>query len=372
MPRQSQGDVANRAFAAPYQIGKLGLMTVSRGPGARPRLRPPALPCQMHAMLKALSETPTLLGALCALGAVFCFSVNDTAIKFLSDGYALHEVVLFRSLIGMTVLLTVLLPLSGGLAALRTRRLALHLARGGCVVFANMTFFLGLASLQLADGVALFFVSPAIITVFSVIFLGEHVGPGRWAAIAVGLLGVLVILRPGTSVFQPAALLPIAAAFGYATLHMLTRYIGRTENAMSMSFYIQVTFIVVSAVTGLAIGDGRYASGLDGASLEFLLREWSMPHGRDWLVLIAVGVTSAFGGYLISQAYRVAEVAAVAPIEYVAMPLAVIWGVTVFGEWPDWIAVAGILLIIGSGLVMVLAEARGRHAGVPQTPRYRR
>jgi drug/metabolite transporter (DMT)-like permease len=326
----------------------------------------------MPAMLRSLSETPTLLGAICALGAVFCFSVNDMAIKFLSDGYALHEVVLFRSLIGLTVLLTILLPVSGGFTALRTRRLALHVARGACVVFANMTFFLGLASLHLADGVALFFVSPLIITVFSVIFLGEHVGQGRWAAIAVGLLGVLIVLRPGSSVFQPAALLPIAAAFGYATLHMLTRYIGRTENAMSMSFYIQLTFVVVSALTGLAIGDGRFSTGPENASLEFLLREWSMPHGRDWLVLIAVGVTSAFGGYLISQAYRVAEAAAVAPIEYVAMPLAVIWGVTVFGEWPDWIAVIGILLIIGSGLFMVLAEARARHAKVPTTPRYRR
>lgn len=325
----------------------------------------------MQAMLRSLSDNPTLLGALCALGAVFCFSVNDMAIKFLSDGYALHEVVLFRSLIGMAVLLIVLLPVSGGFAALRTRRLGLHLARGACVVFANMTFFLGLASLPLADGVAIFFVSPLIITVFSVIFLGETVGPRRWAAIALGLVGVLIILRPGTSVFQPAALLPFAAAFGYATLHMLTRYIGRTENALSMSFYIQLTFIVISGLTGLAIGNGQLA-GTGNASLDFLFREWVMPSGRDWWILFAVGATSAFGGFLISQAYRVAQAAVVAPFEYIAMPLAVIWGVLVFGDWPDLVAAVGIALIIGSGLFMVWRDAKDRRASVPDTPRYRR
>ncbi|MCV2864069.1 DMT family transporter [Albidovulum sediminicola] len=322
-------------------------------------------------MQTPLSDNPTLLGALCAIGAVFCFSINDMAIKFLSDSYALHEVVLIRALIGMAVLLALILPWSGGLAALRTRRLGMHLARGACVVFANMTFFIGLASLPLADGVAIFFVSPLIITVFSVIFLGETVGPRRWAALALGFLGVLIVLRPGTSVFQAAALLPVLAAFGYATLHMLTRYIGRTENALSMSFYIQLTFIGFSSLAGLAIGDGRFA-GTGNASLDFFLREWSMPSGRDWLVLLVVGIASAFGGFFISQAYRVAEAAVVAPFEYAAMPLAVIWGVIVFGDWPDGVALLGIALIIASGLTLVWREARARRETVPQTPRYRR
>ncbi|RYG90379.1 DMT family transporter [Loktanella sp. IMCC34160] len=322
-------------------------------------------------MFRSISDNPTLMGALCALVAVFCFSINDMAIKFLSGGYALHQVVLFRSLIGMVVLLTILLPLSGGLAALRTRRLGMHLLRGACVVFANMTFFLGLAALPLAEGVAIFFVSPLIITVFSVIFLKETVGPLRWAAIALGLVGILIVLRPGTEVFQPAALLPVAAAFGYATLHMLTRYIGRTESALAMSFYIQLTFILISSGMGVAFGKGQFA-GWDNASLDFMFREWVMPHGRDWLILVTVGAASAFGGFFISQAYRVAEAAVVAPFEYVAMPLAVFWGVLVFAEWPDGVAIAGIALIIGSGLFMVWREAKSRRAKVPDTPRYRR
>lgn len=321
-------------------------------------------------MIRPLPQSPALLGALSACVAVLCFSLNDVAIKFLSGDYALHQVVLIRALIGMVVLFTVLLPFAGGLAALRTRRLGLHLARGCCVVFANMAFFLGLASLPLAEGVAIFFVSPLVIAVGSVVFLKEHVGPRRWTAIAVGLAGVLVVLRPGTELFQPAALCPIAAAFGYAGLHMLTRHIGRTESAATMAFYIQLCFITVSAAVGLAAGDGRHA-GTGDASLDFLLREWTMPGARDWALLAALGVASAFGGYCISQAYRVAPAAAVAPFEYLAIPLSVLWGMAVFDEFPDTVALLGIALIAGSGLYMVWREARVRADG-PVGPRYRR
>ncbi|MCB1969883.1 MAG: DMT family transporter [Geminicoccaceae bacterium] len=311
------------------------------------------------------------LGALSALIAVFCFSINDMAIKFLSGGYALHQVVFIRALIGITILLTVLLPFSGGLAALRTHRFGMHMLRGLCVVFANMTFFLGLAALPLAEGVAVFFISPLVITVFSMIFLKEKVGPRRWAAIVIGLAGVLVMLRPGTGLFQPAALLPMVAAVGYASLHMLTRHIGRTESTLAMSFYIQITFILLSSTIGLAVGDGRYA-GTGNVSLDFFFRQWTMPDQRDWLILFALGLTSAFGGFFISQAYRVAEAALVAPFEYAALPLAVFWGFAVFGEWPDMTSLAGIALITGSGLFMIWREAVNRSIEVPDTPRYRR
>jgi drug/metabolite transporter (DMT)-like permease len=102
-----------------------------------------------------------------------------------------------RSVIGMVVLLSIIVPLEGGLKSLRTKRLHIHLIRGLCVVVANMTFFLGLAAMPLADTVAIFFIAPVIITIFSVIFLGEYVGPHRWGAVGVGLVGVLVMVRPG-------------------------------------------------------------------------------------------------------------------------------------------------------------------------------
>ncbi len=301
----------------------------------------------------------TMAGAGWAMGAVCCFSVNDVLIKLMSGDYALHQVIFVRSFVGIAFLSAFLLPAAGGLGALKTRRLGLHIARGGCVVFANLCFFMALAALPLAEAVAIFFVSPLLISVFSVIFLGEYVGPRRWAAIAVGLLGVFIVLRPGTEAFQTAALLPLAAAAGYAALHILTRRLGGTDGAVSMAMYIQLTFLATSGLFGLAFADGAFA-GSGHPSLAFLLRGWVWPGPTDALFMATVGVTSALGGYMISQAYRLSEAAFVAPFEYIAMPLAVLSGYFVFGELPDWIAVAGILLILGAGLVLIWREAVAR------------
>lgn len=312
-----------------------------------------------------------LIGALCAMAAAAFFSFNDMAIKFLSDGYALHQVVLIRSVIGMAVWLVIVMPLSGGWSVVRTKRLGVHILRGLCVVFANVCFFLGLAAMPLAGAVAIFFVSPLLITVFSVVFLGERVGPFRWGAIVIGFIGVLVMVNPSGDSFQIAALLPILAATGYAFLHILTRKIGGTESAATMLFYIQLTFIVSSIIVGLALGDGRF-DGSAHPSLEFLTRAWVIPAVSDWGILLAIGVASSGGGYLISQAYRLSEAAFAAPFEYLAMPLAILFGVLVFGEYPvlrDWF---GIALIIGSGLVLLWRESVKKRPLTETAPRLRR
>ena len=303
------------------------------------------------------AERSTPVGALWALVAVLCFSTNDVLVKFLSGGYPLYQLIFFRTVFGIAFIFAVLVPLTGGsLTMLKTRRLGLHLLRGCCVVFANFCFFLGLAAMPLASAVAIFFISPLAISVFSVVFLGETVGPRRWAAIVAGLLGVLVVLRPGTDAFQLAALLPLVAALGYAMLHILTRKIGGTENATAMAFYLQLTFFIFSGTAGLFLGDGRFET-FDHPSMEFLLRAWVWPAGFDLALIALLGITSSLGGFTIGQAYRRSEAAFVAPFEYAAMPLAVFWGLTVFGEWPDLWAWIGIALIMLSGLVLVWREA---------------
>ena len=322
-------------------------------------------------MKSIIQGNTAVFGSVSAVIAVFCFSINDVAIKFISNDYALHLVVLIRSLVGLTVLFLFIIPFSGGLPTLRTNRLGLHLLRGFCVVFANITFFLGLAALPLAEGVAIFFISPLLITVFSVLFLKETVGPRRWAAVVIGLIGVIVILRPGSASFQTASLLPLLAAFGYATLHMLTRYIGKTESAASMSFYIQVTFLIICLAFGLIIGDGKFSGGGD-PSLEFLFRAWSWPSSNHYLIMILIGAGSAFGGFFISQAYRISEAAVVAPFEYIALPIAIFWGVVIFGDWPDKTTLAGIALLLGSGLYIIWRETILKDAETLGTPRYRR
>jgi len=304
-----------------------------------------------------MQMSPAKLGAICASISVIFFSINDVAIKFLSGGYALHQVVLIRSVIGLLIIVAVIAPMTTGWAIARTKKLKMHMLRGLCVVFANMTFFLGLAAMPLADAVAIFFISPLVITLFSVLFLGEVVGPRRWAAIAVGFIGVVVMMRPGTQAFQVASLLPLAAAFCYAGIHIITRRIGGTESAATMAFYIQLMFIVVGVMFGLFVGDGRFGDQSD-PSLAFLLRAWSWPVVADYPIFLIIGVGIGIGGYLISQAYRVAEASYIAPFEYLALPISVIFGMIVFSEFPGVWDYLGMALILGAGLFTVWREAQ--------------
>ena len=146
-------------------------------------------------------------------------------------------------------------------------------------------------------------------------------------------------------------------------MQILTRRLGTSERASTIAFYSQTGFIVASVAIGLVAGDGRFAPE-DDASLAFLLRAWTMPSARDAALFLAIGVLNGIGGYLMSQAYRISRpVGPIAPFEYVALPMAVMWGVVFFGNWPDPITWAGMALICGSGLYVlhretVIARAR--------------
>ena len=311
--------------------------------------------------------SPGQLGALCAFTAVLFFSANDTTIKFLSDSYALHQIVLIRSAIGLILTLIFIAPFTGGLAVFRTKRLTQHMIRGCFTVGANMMLFLGLAAMPLADATAIFFISPILISLFSIIFLGETVGPWRWAAIVIGFVGVIIMIRPGTGSFQLASLFPLASALCYASLNTMTRRMGATEGATTLSIYIQLMFILVCLVIGLAVGDGRFGDQSD-PSMRFLLRAWDWPLPSDYGFFVLIGIGVAGAAFLISQAYRVAEAAFVAPFEYVAMPLAVLWGIVVFDEWPDAMAYLGMTFIIGAGVLSIWRES----VNANEVPRARR
>lgn len=303
--------------------------------------------------IAALPRAP-LTGVLAAIGGAAVLSVNDVAIKFLSGSYALHQVILTRSLISITFLL-VFMGLSGGYRQMLTRRPRGHLLRVSLVLVSNITYFLGLAALPLADAVAIAFVSPLVVTLLSVVILGETVGPRRWGAVVVGLIGVLVMMRPGAGALQPAAILVLISAFSYASTHMMTRRMRDTESAATLNFYVQCGFILVSATMGLTVGDGRFAGSSD-PSLAFLFRTWVWPPMADWPAFLATGLSVAIGGLMVSQAYRQCEAALVAPFEYAAMPLAILWGVTIFGQWPDATGWLGIALICGAGLYVLWRE----------------
>lgn len=304
------------------------------------------------------SRAPSnLLGIFCVIGAGAAFTTNDMAIKWMSGDYPLHQIVLTRSMTAILLTLAILVPMEGGYRNLLTRRWRLQLVRGGVVVVANIAFFLALSSLPLGEMTAIFFVAPLIITALSAVLLAEIVGRRRWAAVLIGLVGVAVMLRPGSAAFQWAALLPLIAAFCYALAQILARRLGNTEKASTMASYIHACFVVVSIAFGLSVGDGRFAGPDAGPQIDFLLRAWVWPNTTDTIIMLGLGVLNAVGGYLISQGYRLSEAALLAPFEYTALPLAVFWSVLMWGDWPDTTAWIGIALICGAGLYVFYRES---------------
>ena len=295
-----------------------------------------------------------ILGIACVVSAITLFVLQDAVIKWLSGAYPLHEIILVRSASAIGVTLFVM-RLEGGIHLLRTRRLGLLLTRSGLLVVANCAFYLALAAMTIAEATSIFFVAPLLITALSALVLREPVGPRRWAAVCIGLAGVIVMLRPGEGALQWVALLPIVAAGAYALMQTITRRLGTTERASTIAFYAQAGFIAASVAIGLVAGDGRFAPE-DDASLAFLLRAWTVPSIGDAALFLAIGVINGVGGYLMSQAYRISQPAAIAPFEYVALPMAVIWGVVFFGNWPDAITYVGMALICGSGLYVLHRE----------------
>lgn len=306
-------------------------------------------------MIKASDKAR--LSIACALGGSLAFSVNDITVKSFSASLPLHEVVLFRSLIALIFTLALLAPGKSVAEVFRTQRLAAHLFRGFCVVVSNLTYFAALASMPLAEASAIFFVAPLLITAASAFLLREHAGVWRWGALAVGMVGVLLIIKPGTVAFQWAVLLPLLSALAYAAMHTMTRQMGLTESAATMAVYIQLTFIASCLAMGIAFGDGSLA-GSGHPALEFLFRAWAWPSAMDLGLFLLAGVCSALGGYLISQAYRSSAASLVAPFEYSALVLAAFWGFVIWGEVPGAVSAFGLVLILLSGVVIALREAR--------------
>ncbi len=310
-------------------------------------------------MLSRVRAEPQLQGVCCIILGAAALSTQDVVIKWMSGSYPLHEIVLARASVAM-ILTLIIVHFESGLSGLRTRHPVPLIGRGLLLVVANMSYFLALASMQIAEAMAIFFVGPLFITMLSVPFLGEKVGLVRWSAVLMGMAGVIVMLRPGAGVIQLVALLPVLAAFCYAVMQIITRRIGVVYKASTLAFYIHFTFVIASSLFGLAFGDGRFAGSGD-PSLEFLFRAWSWPSPQDALLMLLCGSLAAVGGYMISQAYRLAEATAVAPFEYSALPLAMIWGVVIWGDWPDAVGLIGILLIVGGGLFVFYRESlKGR------------
>lgn len=312
-----------------------------------------------QAALAVEQENAPLKGIAFLVVGLSLFSVQDVIVKLLSGSYPTHEIVFVRGLIAMLPILAIV-HLEGGFRLLRTARLPALMLRGLCGFTCFTAYYLAIAALPLADAVTLFYASPLFVTALSIPVLGERVGAKRWLAVFVGFGGVVVMMGPAGGSLDPAMLLALGAAVAYAGQILMTRRLSRSERASTLAFYAMLTFILASGLVGLAIGDGRYAA--EGhPSLAFLLRPWVWPQGHDLLLLIACGLIAGAGFYCLSQAYRMGQVSVVAPFEYSSLPWAILWGYLIWSDLPGPATLAGVVLVVGSGLYIIHREGvRGR------------
>ena len=289
---------------------------------------------------------------LCA--GLFIFSFQDVIIKQLSDDYPVHELVFVRGLVA-TPLLLLLVHFESGFASLRTDHAWQHLLRSLLMFCSYLFYYLAIAAIPITTAVSLFFTAPLFITALSVPFLGERVGFRRWMGVIAGFVGVIIMLRPGAEVFEPAAVLPLLSAFTYSCSQMLARRLGMTDSASAMAFYTAMIFTYIGGLMGFVIHLSGFAPA-DHPSLDFLLKAWKMPGGLEFAMILTIGVISAMGFYLLSQAYKVGAATVVAPFEYTSMLWAIILTFLVWGTAPDIYTFIGALIIVGAGVYVLGRE----------------
>ncbi len=294
--------------------------------------------------------------ALC-LGSLV-FSLQDSAIKSISGAEAVTLAIVFRAFISLPIL-AVMTYFQGGLGQLRDKHWPLLLLRGAILLVSYTSYFMAFPALPLAEAIALYFMVPLIVTILAVPMLGERVGWKSWAAVSLGLVGVFVILKPGTALFNPAALLSLISAFTYSTAQLLARKYGSHTRATVMAFYQNAFYLVgASAIAGLITVLGLKPPG--HPSLDFLFRAWAVPSLHDALLMGACGVIAAFGSTLLSQAYRIGEANVVTPFEYTGMIWAGIFGFLFFGEIPQLTTFIGMGLIALAGILALRAATSNR------------
>jgi drug/metabolite transporter (DMT)-like permease len=282
---------------------------------------------------------------------VFTFTIQDAIIKNISGIYPVTQVVAIRSLVALPILAGIV-QVEIGLKALFSPRAGWLTLRAFTLFLSYTTYYLAFPVLPLAEAVALFFTAPLLITVLAGPVLAEKIGWRSWAAITVGLAGVVIMLRPGTALFEPAAVLSLLSALLYAAAALMTRRLGIAEKASVMTFYS--VWVYLAAAIGLAVLlQGAEISTTSHPSLSFLLRPWGKPTGSDFLLMAACGVIAAIAMTLLTNAYRAAPANIVAPFEYTGILWLPLWGFMFFSEIPRWTTALGALLIIASGIAVL-------------------
>ena len=297
-----------------------------------------------------------ILGATCLVLAMLIFSFQDIAVKWIGGDYPIMEIVIFRSLIALPCTF-IFLHYEGIRGLPTTQQSLLEYIRGLFLFLSFTTYMMAVTALPLADVAAIRNSGPLMITLLSVIWLGEKVGPRRWLALFVGLIGVLLIIKPGSTTFNLGSLFALIATLFYALNVMITRKLQTTDSSATMAYYSSLVYLVVGFVLApLAIVVGEIHNA--HPSIAFLFRAWTLPTLLDWVIMTGLGLVWAAGMYFVARAYSLAQASAVAPFEYTPLLLNVMWGFLLWREIPPWLTWAGAFLTLSSGLYILYRERR--------------
>lgn len=278
-------------------------------------------------------HSPHLLrGILLIMLAVFLFSSMDTLAKFVLRSYPLAPLIFARYAVH-TLLMLVLLAPRMGFDLLRTTRPGVQVMRGLLLVGSTGLFYLALRYLPLAEAAAITFVAPVMVTALSGPLLGERVSGRQWAAVTLGFIGVLVIIRPGGGMLTYASVFPFIAALFFALYQIMTRKLAGRENPFATLFFTALV--------------GTLAASL------MLPFSWQTPSLTQTALMVAIGCLGGLGHFLLIRAVEIASPTALAPFIYTQLVWSTLLAFIAFGEFPDAVSLLGMLVIIGAGLLAV-------------------
>jgi drug/metabolite transporter (DMT)-like permease len=276
-------------------------------------------------------------------GALLAFSATAIAVRALAPSFTVFEILAMRNAAGLAILLAIAALKPALRRELRPRRMGLHLARNSMHFAATYAWTLGVTLLPLATVFALEFTAPAWVTLLAVLLLGEAATGGRVVAVAAGFLGVIVIVRPGLAVLEPASLVVLGAALGFAGTAIVTKVLTRTESVFAILTWMSAMQLVPNLI------------GSDPAF-------WTKADATHLLPILAICVSGLLSHYCLTHAYRIGDASMVVPLDFLRIPLIALVGWWLYAEPFDPFVLLGSALIVAGILWNLRAEAAGARA----------
>jgi len=277
-----------------------------------------------------------LLGILLMTLGMFSLSINDIIYKNLTMNFPVWEAVFFRAFSGSII--SLYLVYYSGINSIKTKKPVRHFVRAFSAVGCVVLYIFGIKYLLLSENIAIAHSAPIIAALLAVPILGEKIGIHRILAITIGFVGVLVIIKPGTDLFQLKSLLPIGSALFMASVYLTTRSLMNTESSTSIVFY--------------------YSFALLFTSLIFFPSDFIIPDTFNLILALSLGIMGSMGHYFMSQAARHADVAVTSPFEYSSFIFVGLMGYFFFYEIPSNSVIIGGILIIISGVYVAYRERK--------------